>query len=249
MGRVTYPLLATILKKLLKSRGVTYADLATTLKLSESGVKKILNADDGSLNRIEEIAHALGLGLSDVVNAVEADAPIESVHFTLKQEEFFVENLDYFHFFWKLVYEERSATEIKAELGLTSREVFRYLRKLDQFGLITLLPDERVNIPSRGLVKWTGSGPLLTHIKLNWAKALIDTTVAAHEKAKDHHYSLRYYQLTESSFRELFAAIEDLNREFANRSLREKVMHARSDLREVSMVAAIAPRGYVATLT
>ncbi len=49
------------IKKALKARGLSYADLARKLKMTESGIKKMLNAKDISFRRILQICDALDI--------------------------------------------------------------------------------------------------------------------------------------------------------------------------------------------
>ncbi len=56
-----------ILKRTLKERGLTYRQLGKGIGLSESGVKKIFLARDGSFQRLAEICRYVGLSLSEIV--------------------------------------------------------------------------------------------------------------------------------------------------------------------------------------
>ena len=55
------------IKRLLKSRGMTYAQLATRIDLSEASVKHMFSQETMSLTRLEEICEVLGIGLSELV--------------------------------------------------------------------------------------------------------------------------------------------------------------------------------------
>ncbi|MBO9666756.1 MAG: helix-turn-helix transcriptional regulator [Bdellovibrio sp.] len=55
-----------VLRNLLKSRGITYKDIAEKLEMSESGVKKLLTSDDISFNKLNAILEFLGLTLKDL---------------------------------------------------------------------------------------------------------------------------------------------------------------------------------------
>ena len=55
------------IKRLLKSRGMTYAQLATKIDLSEASVKRMFSQQTMTLARLEEVCEALGIGLTELV--------------------------------------------------------------------------------------------------------------------------------------------------------------------------------------
>ena len=55
------------LKRLLKGRGMTYAQLATKIDLSEASVKRMFSQQTMTLARLDEICEALGIGLTELV--------------------------------------------------------------------------------------------------------------------------------------------------------------------------------------
>ncbi len=138
------------LKSEMKKTKITYKELAKSLKITEAGVKKLFSRSDISLSRVCEICEVLGVSIHDLLKISEEEMSKEKV-FTAKQEKFFAENPHYFHFFLRLVYENFAPEEIQKDLGLSDKAIFKYLKKLDDLGLITLHAYNRVTIPE-GLV-------------------------------------------------------------------------------------------------
>src|SRR5262245_48423571 len=60
-------LLISELKRYLKAQGVTYAQLAVRLGLSESSVKRLFATQAFSLERLEQICNLVGLEIGDLV--------------------------------------------------------------------------------------------------------------------------------------------------------------------------------------
>lgn len=56
-----------VLKRTLKSRGITYRDLARRIGLSEASVKRIFSAETFTLERLETICMAMGMSMSEIV--------------------------------------------------------------------------------------------------------------------------------------------------------------------------------------
>jgi len=76
------------IKSLLKSKGLTYADLAGALDVSEVTVKRVLNNNDISLQRLVQISNILGVSLFEELAELEM-APKKSYIFTTKQDDYF----------------------------------------------------------------------------------------------------------------------------------------------------------------
>lgn len=229
-------------KKSLKQKNMTYVDLAKKLNLSESGVKKIFIANDCSYSRLNEISEALDVSLIDVLSSSMENETSE-VYFTLEQEKYFLKHPAFFCFFWKLVQERESVDSIKKEFGFTEKEVFLFLKKLDDFGIIELHANEVLKIPKVEKVIWRGDGPLMKWMKTEWPKKIIQDVLLKDKQDPLEHYSLRYYKLTKKSQEDLVLAINNLNHEFAERSLRE--MKSGKKVGLVRMVSAIASGSYV----
>ncbi len=56
------------LKRILKSRGITYRQLGGRLGLSEASVKRIFSSRTFTLQRVEDILEAVGASIEDVLD-------------------------------------------------------------------------------------------------------------------------------------------------------------------------------------
>ncbi|MEG2816906.1 MAG: helix-turn-helix transcriptional regulator, partial [Comamonas sp.] len=68
--------LITALKKELKAAQMTYADLAKSIGMAESSVKRMLAKGDMPLTRIDEICRALHLDFADLARSVADSRPL-----------------------------------------------------------------------------------------------------------------------------------------------------------------------------
>ena len=78
--------LVSQLKRALKTAGMTYADLAQTLGMAESSVKRMFAKGDMSLSRIDAICRALALDFAELAQRV-ADAQPLLAALTLEQPQ------------------------------------------------------------------------------------------------------------------------------------------------------------------
>ena len=136
--------LVRALKGLLKRQGMTYADLAKALGLSEASVKRLFASRRFSLERVVEIANLLGYTLLELTQ--EAATTENRLHtLTEAQEHELVSDT-------KLLLVAVCALnqwEVKDIVGvyrLTEAECIQKLAQLDRLRLITLLPGNRVRL-------------------------------------------------------------------------------------------------------
>jgi transcriptional regulator with XRE-family HTH domain len=214
-----FELVTQFFRQTLKERGISYKEFAKKLDISESGLKKILNGDDTSYQRLLQMSRALHMRLSEVFQAI--DKPRTSAtRFTPEQQQYFLKNMDVFHFFFRLVIERATPEQIGEEEGLKDSEVFSYLRKLDQLKIIQLLPGDQIVLPPLVPVLDFGGGPLLEKIYREWALTM------AHELAHPDHqkegkFIVRYTKMSEESYKDFLIRLRELEIEFLRRGVRE----------------------------
>ena len=77
--------LIAALKKVLKSRDVTYADVARGLGMSEASIKRVFAQQTFTLRRLDRICELLGIEITDLGKLVEHESERVS-QLTIKQE-------------------------------------------------------------------------------------------------------------------------------------------------------------------
>ncbi|MDF2695720.1 MAG: transcriptional regulator [Labilithrix sp.] len=161
------------LKRILRARRITYAELASRLGLSESGVKKLFAQEDCTLSRLEAIASAAGVPMGELFEAASS-APFEHVALTRAQQEALLAQPRLLNVFWKLSVERWSPKRIARAFELDDRALFRALAELDRLDLIILeQPGDRVRLRHGDLVRWLPDGPLLEHLHDAWGRELL----------------------------------------------------------------------------
>lgn len=227
-GLTEYQVATRNLKRAVKQRGLTYRELAYGVELSESGVKKIFLAKDGSFQRLAQICRYVGISMSELVE----DDRTQEVGFSSRQQQEFLKEPMLFKLYWLLVYERRSSPSTQEVLRLGKAESFRLMRKLDNLGLIKLLPGDRVRLPSIKAVRWTGDGEFIRKLYRDWSRSLVDASGMTVPQKNDL-FLLRYLQMTPQTYSEFKEALSSLEGEFVRRSIHEmrtqpsKVGHVR----------------------
>lgn len=161
----------TALKRALKAKNVLYRDLAKTLDLSESSVKRILSNKSLSLDRLEEICRVADLSFADIVKSAHLEEDQQSVVLSDEQERALAENPRLLHYFMMLQ-DGKTAQKMEREYDIQSGESKKYLFQLDRLNLIELHPRDKVKIKRPGFLRFRRDGPM--------GRALFEQTKASY---------------------------------------------------------------------
>lgn len=150
--------LVDTLKKILRERKITYADVAEHLDLSEANVKRMFSKRHFTLNRLEEVCTLANADLGYLMSRMhEGSMVIEEL--SLEAEKELVNNIKLL-MMAQLLINRWEMEDIVSTYQYEDLEVTRLLAKLDRLGIIELLPGNRVrNLISRDF-KWIHNGPV-----------------------------------------------------------------------------------------
>jgi DNA-binding Xre family transcriptional regulator len=161
--------LVTLLKKELKAARMTYADLAGTLGMAESSVKRMLAKGDMPLTRIDAICRALKIDFAELARRV-ADAQPLLKELTLEQEKAVVRDKKLL-LMAICVLSQWTLEQIVAAYRLSDAECIGYLAQLDRIGIIELRPLNRYRLKLAKTFRWRPHGPVMDYFREN---ALLD---------------------------------------------------------------------------
>jgi len=155
--------LVTTLKKELKQAQMTYADLARSLGMAESSVKRMLAKGDMPLSRIDAICRALKLDFADLARRVADSQPLLA-ELTQAQERAVVADK-------KLllvaicVLSQWTLEQITSAYRLSTAEGIKYLAQLDRIGIIELRPLNRYRLKLAKTFRWRPHGPVMSFFR------------------------------------------------------------------------------------
>ena len=229
------------IKGLLKRRGMTYADVAERLGLSESGVKKMFSTRDCSLTRLYELADIVGIRPAELFAVSDAPAP-EVVELTPRQQAWLLDRPTVFRFYWRLVIERRAVPEIQATLELDERETSRVLARLEDMRVIRIeRPSGRVRVPNAEDVRWPKTGPLVEHFNLRWAAGVVE----AASVSEDAVFRIMQLSMREDTATEFRERLQALVNDFDLRSRYEQNVAKISDLETMRVLVGVVPGGFI----
>lgn len=235
------------LKKVLRTKGKTYQELAEHLQVSLPTVKRWLGPEEISLGRLLEILDWLDVGLGELESLSEIELRRESGLLTIEQEKFFVQNPHYLAYLASLHGGETPAQLAeKHQLTKTSTEL--YLARLERMGFLKRDLKGRVSLLHRQLPGHNLHGPLLRaqyrrYIEASgdFFKRRVSRMIENQEKGIDgskHHgwMSIRSFKISRASFLEWHRRAIELMDEIVRRADLEAKLQPASDT--VNVVAS-----------
>lgn len=197
------------IKRQLKSRGLTYRDVAAGLGLSEPSVKRLFSVQRLTVARLSQLADYLGFTLAELLAAVAEDQP-QTRKLTEKQEA-------------ELVADSRlllvavctlnhwTLAEIIATYGISEAEGIRHLLHLEKLGLITLLPGNRIRLTISRDFDWHPRGPIRRYFLEQGLPDFLDCTFDGPQAQMEFAHGM----LTESGLAQLQKEMQRLRQRFA----------------------------------
>jgi len=146
------------LKRLLRSRGRTYAEAAVVLGLSEASIKRLFAKGELSLERLEVLCDWIDVDITDVVALAQSAQPLVT-ELTPAQERELLQDLSLLLVAFLLVNGWREA-EILEVYRFTKPQLTVLLIRLERIGLIELMPFDRVKLRTARNFAWRSDGPI-----------------------------------------------------------------------------------------
>lgn len=150
--------LVQTLKKVLKSHGLTYKDVAQGLGISEASVKRTFAMESMSLERLEQICLMVGKEIADLVNLMDIEQR-KLYELTEAQERELV-NEPKCLLVAHLVINGWKFSDMLRYYRFEETELIKHLVKLDKLGLLDLLPHNRIKLRISPHFSWRRDGPI-----------------------------------------------------------------------------------------
>lgn len=206
----------------LEEQNLTYAQLANSLGMSESGIKKLFQAKDISLERLNQICRILNIPIHELLDPGLNQDRTELITLSEKAQNYFLKNKNCFYFLILLHTEPKSVAEISKDYGISKSRTYEYLHALEELNILKWLPGDKVNLQKDVPTLFKYEGKFMKAIVREWAEELLDEALNA-TSYKDHEMSTeQVFHLSKKSALEFRTALSDIIAEFSNRSVREK---------------------------
>jgi DNA-binding Xre family transcriptional regulator len=224
-----------VLKRSLKTRGLTYKDVAQRLGLSESSIKRVFAAETFTLERLESICAAIGMTVTELVQMSAKTNDARGTLLTVEQEQLLASNARLLACFYLLL-NGHSSSEIAESLELNEREQRALYVKLDAARLIEVQPRMKARLRVGPVVTWRGDGPVHRLYEQQVKAEFLNADFQGTEAALHFHSA----ELSEASARILLRKLDRLAQEFADFAALD-VHVPTKDKRSVALMMAFRP--------
>jgi transcriptional regulator with XRE-family HTH domain len=150
--------LVDVLKRELKSRGITYAQVARSLRLSEASVKRMFSRRDFTLKRLDQICELTRAEFSDLARRLHEEENLVS-QLTWEQERTIVSDRKLF-LVAVCALNHVTCEQIIAAYDISRAECIQFLARLDRLGFIQLQPGNRIKLLVSHTFSWLPDGPI-----------------------------------------------------------------------------------------
>lgn len=201
--------LIAVTKRLLKSNGLTYRDVARSLKLSEPSVKRMFATGRFTVDRLAQVCGLFGFTLAELTQEAQADRQRVRT-LTATQEEKLISDT-------KLLLTAVCALnhwtmpDILAAYILSEAECVRCLLELDRMRLIDLLPGNRIRLVVARDFDWLPDGPIRKFFRTKGLNDFLDSAF----KEKEGTMEFVHGMLTDTAFEQLQQELLIVRKRFA----------------------------------
>ena len=196
------------LKNVAKSRGVTYADLARRVQLSEASVKRLFSQRTFTLARLLQFCDALEIEFAELARLARGREG-ETPQMTLAQETALAAEPRLLSVFY-LVVNGWTFDEIVARYRITPAQCIGCLAKLDRLKLVDLMPGNRVRVKVPQGTRLRSDGP----IRRRHGKRAVEDFLAPQFDRAGGYFAFEFRELSRASFEILRRKLERIAAEF-----------------------------------
>lgn len=226
------------LQEVLKSKKITYAELALQMEVSEVTVKRLFSTQNCNLQTVFKICDLVGISFFDLAALANQEKEVDYV-LSEEQEKFFAANPAMFGIFRSL-HRGVSPEKLAEAWKLSSQKFFKVLRKIENYGLLEVLPSNQVRIKAVGNIRFQHKGPLARAILRPQIAQFLDH-VDVFLKNRDVCMHSAEVELSKASIMELVDEIHALGAKYRARALRDKNLLSADQLQSVRWLYAFAP--------
>ena len=199
-----------VLQRELKARGLTYAEVARRIGMSEASIKRMFSERSFTLERLDQILAAAGIEFSELTREFDREQHLLAQLTDAQEREIIADPRLFLVAFCAL--NQLSFDDILAAYRLTPAELVGLLARLDRIGIVELLPNNRYKLRVARTFAWLPNGPIQSAFKAA-ADDFFDSSFAA----DDELMTLMNGRLSRAGAATLIDRLKRVAREFADR--------------------------------
>jgi transcriptional regulator with XRE-family HTH domain len=151
------------LKAHLKARGMTYADVARALELSEATVKRIFALKNCSIERLDSLCELVQVDLAELARGMPRQSRLVN-RLTQAQEEELMSDPALLLVAVCALHQMR-AEEMVETYKLSDAQCLELLLRLERIGILELHEKNRIRLRISRTFSWIPDGPIMRYVK------------------------------------------------------------------------------------
>ena len=228
--------LFAVLKRVLKTRGIHYRELAGRMGVSEPTVKRMFQEQDCKISRLIEICDLVGLSINELVE-LDANRTAEQTQLSIQTEQALADDPGLTSFFMLLA-SHFDVETITQHNHLSPSDAYLYLRELEKLKLILLDKNNQVHLRVSRPIRWRLDGPLhQTIVDVN--QRFIQQAICA-QKGEGVFYSTSRLLSPQSTAR-LNQEVDALYQRFQKQATLDQLYYSLSELKSYKLVSTLMP--------
>lgn len=232
------------LKHQLKHRGITYAELAQRIDMSEASVKRMFSMKNFTLQRLDQIMTAVGVDFQDLARGAQRGQQLIG-SLTFEQEKEIIGDIKLFVVAVSAL-NLRPLEQMVAMYQISEAEAVKCLLRLDKIGFLQLLPNNRVKLLVARTFAWLPDGPIQNYFRSEAYGDYLDSRF----DGPDQVLRLVNVMLSQASTTALLDRLRQVAEEFSQRHQDDAKLPA-GERHPVSFLVAArpwAPKAFMALL-
>ena len=235
---ISYPETSRImasLKRLMRARAITYAQLGKRIDLSEASVKRIFSRATMTLARLDQICQALETSIQEITRLAAEQVSEAPETLSVEQEKSLAADPNLLVCYY-LVANGRTGSEICAERGVDDKQVRRWFVKLQSLRMIELRSGLRARARTSSAIRWRKDGPVSKLYERQVRREFLLSPFSGSNEAM--HF--RSAELSQASRQVLLRRIERLAAEFRDLAELDRTLPS-ADKQSMGLLLAARP--------
>jgi DNA-binding Xre family transcriptional regulator len=155
------------LKMHLKARGMTYADVARALKISEATVKRIFAVKNCTLDRLDAICELVQVDLAELARGMPRESRLINRLSQAQEEELMTDPALLLVAVCAL--HQMRVEEIVESYKLNETQCLALLLRLERIGILEVHENNRIRLRISRTFSWIPDGPIMRYVRSQMA--------------------------------------------------------------------------------
>lgn len=159
---MAFPALFDALKSHLKSRGLTYADVARALAISEATVKRVFSTRDCTLERFAVLCDLAEVDISELARAAPRPKRLLSALTRAQEQELIADERLFLVAVCAL--NQMSFADIIESYAISAADCLGLLLRAERLGILTMHANNRIKLNVSRHFAWIPNGPIMRYV-------------------------------------------------------------------------------------